>query len=149
MDFKFLSPYLLMTVEGLFGLIVTGVLFPKIISFTESFEDFGVCIELIKQNWEYKVGVILFCLEVFIYNILRMITNQRCFPAHRIIADCFSSFLSWIIHMLIPYFNNDDVYDSNIVINQIIKGIGYVVIFIGLMIFLEFILINKWGMNKN
>ena len=78
-----------------------------------------------------------------------MITNQRCSPAHRIIADCFSSFLSWIIHMLIPYFNNDDVYDSNIVINRIIKGIGYVVIFIGLMIFLEFILINKWGMNKN
>ena len=107
MDFKFLSPYLLITVEGLFGLIVTGVLFPlmKIISLTESFEDFGVCIELIKQNWEYKVGVILFCLGVFIYNILRMITNQRCSPAHRIIADCFSSFLSWIIHMLIPYYH--------------------------------------------
>ena len=45
--------------------------------------------------------------------------------------------------LCIPYFNNEKI----VFYNSIIKGLAYIIIIFGVGIYLEFMVINKWGLN--
>ena len=148
MDIQYLSPYLIISVEGFIGIIVVSILLiffkGETIVSTIEIDDFFECINLLKKG-KFKIGIIIYVIGIFIYNILRLLTNQRCSPTHLIIADCFGSLLGWILNFL----RQEQKVQKDFYIQLTLMGIGYVFIFIGLIIFLEFIVINKWGMNNN
>lgn len=148
MDIQYLSPYLIISVEGFIGIIVVSILLiffkGETIVSTIEIDDFFECINLLKKG-KFKIGIIIYVIGIFIYNILRLLTNQRCSPTHLIIADCFGSLLGWILYFL----RQEQKVQKDFYIQLTLMGIGYVFIFIGLIIFLEFIVINKWGMNNN
>ena len=151
MDIQYLSPYLIISVEGFIGIIVVSILLiffkGKTIVSTIEIDDYNNCIYLLHYNGYFQVGIIIYVIGIFIYNILRLLTNQRCSPTHLIIADCFGSLLGWILNFSI-HFPEQKV-QKDFYIQLTLMGVGYVFIFIGLIIFLEFIVINKWGMNNN
>ena len=150
MDIQYLSPYLIISVEGFIGIIVVSILliFFKGETIVLEIDDFFKCIHLLKKE-KFKIGIIIYAIGIFIYNILRLLTNQRCSPTHLIIADCFGSFLGWILNFSIYFLRQEEKVQNDFYIQLTLMGIGYVFIFIGLIIFLEFIVINKWGMNNN
>ena len=138
--------------EGFIGIIVVSILLiffkGKTIVSTIEIDDFFECINLLKKE-KFKIGIIIYTIGIFIYNILRLLTNQRCSPTHLIIADCFGSLLGWILNFSIYFLRQEQKVQKDFYIQLTLMGIGYVFIFIGLIIFLEFIVINKWGMNNN
>ena len=154
-DFKFINPYLIISVEGFFGSCLAFPLFSLYyLIFPEEnqgsqIDELNKCIKMILSEKYYIIGIILYCIGIFTYNIMRLLTNQRCSPVHRVISDTLSTLLAWIIHLCVPLFNASDKPDDRKFEHIIIEGVGYVFVIIGLTIFLEFIVINKWGMNKN
>ena len=104
---------------------------------------------MIRSEKYYQIGIVLYCIGIYTFNIMRLLTNQRCSPVHRIVSDTLSTLLAWIIHLCVPLFNASDKADDKKLLHIVIEGVGYAIVLIGLTIFLEFIVINKWGMNKN
>ena len=154
-DFKFISPYLIIAVEGFIG---TCLVFPLFTLYNLIFpseqndpliKDLSNCIEMIRSEKYYQIGIVLYCIGIYTFNIMRLLTNQRCSPVHRIVSDTLSTLLAWIIHLCVPLFNASDQADDKKLLHIVIEGVGYAIVLIGLTIFLEFIVINKWGMNKN
>ena len=127
---KGLSPYLIISTEGLFGAIVTG---PLILILFElgirknPLEDIKESLNLLSQHKEFQIGMSFFFIGHFIHNILRIITNQRCSPTHLIITDCLSTLLAWIIHISVPSFRKTSPVELS---NLIVMEIGYVIIFL-------------------
>ena len=78
-------------------------------------------------------------------NTFRMLTNQCYSPTHRAIGDTLSSFLFWIIQLCIESFREEE----NSVWINFIKGGTYIMIYFGIFIFLELIIIMRCGMDKN
>ena len=148
MDVIFLNPYLIISSEGIFVIVIISGLIPLFHIITIDgvpIENLTECFALLSKYQIYKIGLIIYFIGVFIYNILRLLTNQRSSPVHLIMADCFSTLLSLLLQMSVPYFNEGKKIETG----MIVIGIGYVFIFSELMIFLEFVVVNKWGMNKN
>ena len=71
-----------------------------------------------------------------------MLTNQSYSPTHRAIGDNLSAFIFWIIQFFAPK-SKEELWKT------ILKGITYIIMFLGIFIFLELIIINVFDMNKN
>ena len=158
MDIKYMSPYLVISLEGIFGVIITSFLFiilnridcpdnsifcSRDSSTNHSVENFIETISFIMSNKEYFIGFFTFMLGACFFNIFRLKTNEVYSPTHRSIADSIGACLSWIMKLCIPYFNNEKI----VFYNSIIKGLAYIIIIFGVGIYLEFMVINKWGLN--
>lgn len=159
MEEEFVSPYLIISGEGAFGLIITSLCFtwmdeqcPKdflrckgenITKKSHYIEDFAKFF----SNFDNCLSIILFFIGVFFVNTFRMLVNHSYSPTHRSIADTLSSFIFWILKLCYDIFiskNEDISVEHNILI-----GITYIVMYIGIFIFLELIIIHKCGMDKN
>ena len=142
-DIKFISPYLIISAEGFFGFCLSFPLFKLCLLIIEKtdFISLNNYFDSIQNSLKYQIGIVVYCIGVFLYNIMRILTTQKCSPVHRVITNTFSAFLGWIIH----YFFEDKDSPAHI----IIEAVGYMIVFFGLMIFLELLIINKWGMNQN
>ena len=74
-----------------------------------------------------------------------MLTNQKYSPTHSSIADTLSAFIIWIIQLCVPYFR-----DKKITFwVSLLEGITFIIIYIGIFIFLELVIINRFGMDNN
>ena len=111
-------------------------------------EDCLSTIRLLFSYKEYIIGTILIFIGICGFNIFRMITIQIYSTTHRILTDIIKSFLLWVFVSLIfhSYFQVKEVDTFRIII---IKAISYLIVFIGLIIFLEIVIINLCGLNKN
>lgn len=159
MEEEFVSPYLIISGEGAFGLIITSLCFTwmdeqcpetfficndeNIAKKSHYFDDFAAFF----NNYINCLSMILFFIGVFFVNTFRMLVNHNYSPTHRSIADTLSSFIFWILKLSYDIFI---VKEDNISVkHNILIGITYIVMYIGIFIFLELIIIHKFGMDKN
>ena len=154
-----MSAYLVISLEGVIGVIITSVLllilnkiecpYNSILcnredSTNHSVENFKETFAFIFTYKEYTIGFIIFMIGIFCYNTFRLKTNEAYSPTHQSIATSIGSCLSWILKLCIPYFQSE----TNFFWFNLSKGIAYVIIIFGVSVFLEIIIINKCGLNQ-
>lgn len=149
METEYVSPFLIISTEGAFGLILSFISFQFLndtctstfficktpISYWDNFKKFFEDSNLI-------IALILFFIGVFCVNTFKMLTNQRYSPTHRAIGDNLSAFIFWIIQFF-AFKKQEELWKT------ILKGVTYVIMFLGIFIFLELIIINVFDMNRN
>ena len=91
------------------------------------------------------LGLCLYILGVFLFNTFKMKTNQSYTPTHRSIGDNLSGILFWIMQLTIKYFRPDQMS----VFKSILQGLAYLVITIGILIFLELIIVHFCNIDVN
>ena len=83
-------------------------------------------------------------ISFFFFNIFRIQTNAQCSPTHRSIADILGYFLYWLIRF-IEYLDPTDMHDTPYCFYG---GLAYIVMIIGVHIYLELIILNICGIQK-
>ena len=79
------------------------------------------------------------------YNIFRVYINYYYSPAHRLFSKTIRAFLRWLLYF-IPYFGNNA---SNEFITLLAACIGFILQIVGLMIFIEVVILGMFSLNKN
>lgn len=157
MDIKYISVYLLVFLEGIFGCLMMIIIISvcsqiecpivlstiKIYNIGQNIFSFAEEIKLIHSNFiVFIFGTILYVLLSTGYNIFSNLTNKHFGTLYRVIVDTLSSFSVSIISMCLPQAN----YSKDDMIYIIV---GFVFIIIGVIIYNEFILIHLCGMDVN
>lgn len=152
-DIKFVNPFALLAFEGFGGLITTSCLL-LVFSYVGCFSS-AICetnLEkiwtLIVDNTEILILILIMYVSIAIFNSFRILTNQHYTPTHRSISDSIASFLAWILKLTIPYFNTAVKVKKDYIKNTII-GILYVIMIIGVLIFLEIIILTFCDLDRN
>ena len=149
METEYVSPYLIISTEGAFGLILCFISF-QFLNDTCT-KTFFICSDEIHYWENFKaffndtnliIALILFFIGVFCVNTFKMLTNQSYSPTHRAIGDNLSAFIFWIIQFF-AFNSKEELWKT------ILKGITYIIMFLGIFIFLELIIINVFDMNRN
>lgn len=159
MEIEYVNAYLVVAGEGFFGIIVSGFSFailnenyPNFIYPTE-YDKEGNLIKLDKNylkgfqyylNTKPLIGLCIYIFGVTFFNAFRMKTIQAYSPTHRAIGDNLSGMFFFIVQI----FLHDLGENINILI-IVLEGISYIIISIGIIIFLELIIIHFCGMDKN
>ena len=79
------------------------------------------------------------------FNIFRLKSNEHYSPTHRSLADCFCALLKWILTFALPFLKPGNVTPLSIVGTSI----AYVIMMIGLVIYLEIIVLKVFGLERN
>ena len=154
-DIKFVNPFALLAFEGFGGLITTSCLL-LVFSYVGCFSS-AICETNLEKIWtlifdntEILILILIMYVSIAIFNSFRILTNQHYTPTHRSISDSIASFLAWILKLTIPYFsNNTTVKDKEDYIKNTIIGILYVIMIIGVLIFLEIIILTFCDLDRN
>ena len=153
MEKEFLDPFLMVSIEGLFGFVTITFSFfilcridcpllleKTICSSGRKIEDFVFIIKFMKKNPKMIFLYLSYFIFLFGLNVFRTLTNFHYTPLHRMIAIIGSRFLSWVL-MLFEPFNKKEKWAVNL--------LTHVFNLIGLCIILEIIIIKSFGLNKN
>ena len=153
LDYEYVSSHLIVALEGLFGLILS--VFATFILNEECKDSYYICKGVEYSYWNgfkeffctsgMTLGLCLYILGVFLFNTFKMKTNQSYTPTHRSIGDNLSGILFWIMQLTIKYFRPDQMS----VFKSILQGLAYLVITIGLLIFLELIIVHFCNIDVN
>ena len=156
MDKKYLSPFFVISIEGLCGFVLVSILIAILSSITCQISTL-ICntnndifidnLSQIFQNLTPKIiGIVIFnIIAVFLFNIFRMKTNQQFSPLHRNLSHTFNTFIIWIIKAFIMVKDNEHISASKkvlIIFSNLFK-------IIGILIFLEIIILNFLGLARN
>ena len=140
MEYKFISPYILVGLEGLFSFITTGIiLLLRIFVFKDS--SYFEKIENFTQAG-FIIQAILFIICSLGYNVFVMLINQSFGATNRVVADFLSYFISLIINSI---FNLDDIPPQVIAI----LFFGYLFVSVGTVGFNEIIIFFFYGLEEN
>ena len=156
MEKMFLDPLLMLAGEGFVGVIIVGISFFVIDGMDcsvevglckkgEKVEDLSVSFGFLGSNYQYII--IFFCrfLVHLVYNILRVLTNFHYSPAHRVIPKTFRSFIVWL-WAFIPFFGSNASEPFLINLGTLAS---YLFQMIGVLIFVEVLIISVFGIDKN
>lgn len=162
MDFRFVSPFALISLEGFAGVFCLFISFivlyfiqcPSETSYLCSFispthheyENFFLTSKLIFTHYEYLLTIIGLFFSFMLYNTFRSLTNFHFSPAHRAIADTFSFCLTWVAKLAIPVLGG---IGTNIFIYYIFAFIAMLIMLIGVFIYLEIIIVNACGIETD
>ena len=162
MDFKFVSPFVLISFEGFAGvfcLIISFIVLyfiqcPSETSYLCSFaslthheyENFFLTSKLIFSHYEYLLTIIGLFLSFMLFNTFRALTNFHFSPAHRAIADTFSFCLTWVAKLTIPVLGG---IGTNSLIYYIFAFVAMLIMLCGVFIYLEIIIVNVCGIEMN
>ena len=154
MQVEYVSSYLVVAGEGFFGLIVSGFAF---LFLNESCPQYDyLCIGSYDywkhflqyfKNWRTTCGFTLYLIGVFWFDTFKMKTNQSYTPTHRSIGDNLSGIIFWIMQLTIDWFHSDKKTTTPALV--VFQGISYLMMSIGIMIFLELVIVNLCEMNRN
>ena len=157
MQVEYVSSYLVVAGEGFFGLIVSGFAF---LFLKENCPDdyyLHLCSENNYNYWENFLryfknsttacGFTLYLVGVFWFDTFKMKTTQSYTPTHRSIGDNLSGIIFWIMQLTINWFNSDSKKTTPAII--VFQGISYLIMSLGIMLFLELIIVNVCEMNRN
>ena len=108
-------------------------------------EYFFGSIKFIATHQRYIFLLLALFISFFFFNIFRIQTNAQCSPTHRSIADILGYFLYWLIRF-IEYLDPTDMHDTPYCFYG---GLAYIVMIIGVLIYLELIILNICGIQKN
>jgi hypothetical protein len=162
MDKDYFNPYSLIGLQGIYGmifsLIVLGILNcfkwdnpffcdvdDKYVPIYDSCQSFKSLDRLFTSTNNIWIITVFYTIGFTLFNIFRMLTNQNFSTTHRCISDCFGAFLIWIFKLII-----DNAYDKENNTYDIIFGsVSYPFIIFGVLVFLEFVILNFYDLNMN
>ena len=165
MDKDYFNPYSLIGLQGIYGLIfsliVLGILNcfkwdnsffcdvklvgDNYVPIYDTCQSFKSLIRLFTPSNGILVITICYILGFTGFNIFRMLTNQNFSTTHRCISDCFGAFLIWIFKLII-----DNAYEQkNNGLDIIFGSVSYPFIIFGVLVFLEFVILNFYGLDMN
>ena len=120
MEIQYISPYLLISMEGIIGTIIVSFSFFILnyipcssdsffcnpgSSTNQSIEQFISPVGYISRHYEILVILIFVYFSYMLFGVFRVLTNQHFSPYHRAIADTYGSFLEWIIVIIFSLTN--------------------------------------------
>ena len=147
MEIKYISPFVVIGLEGVGGLIVMTVGLSIGFLF---FDDFSVLkfkeyISMIYSNGWSLIAIFGFLfVGIFGFNTFKVLTNNYYYPTYKGLSDVFGNFLQWILFIMLGYSK-----DKNEKSYYVIKSVSYVIMMIGIIIYLEIIQLNFCGFNMN
>lgn len=165
MHFKFLNPFSIIAFEGIAGCFTSCFMFiilyyikcpsntpslcNKRASPTESVESFLVTTKFILHHPSIFVWVFFLVITYIMFNSFRILTNQNFTPSHRSISDAFGSFLFWILNIIFCFANSYDLTFWFKWTYYVVALISYLIILIGILIYLEILIITCCGFHLN
>lgn len=144
-DIKFVNPFALIAFEGFGGLFTTScllVVFDNGKYFIETWQ-------IISQNPRLIILVSILYISITFFNSFRILTNQHYTPTHRSLSDSIASFIAWTLKLTIPFLNQTTTKDDVFYIQNIIMGVLYIIMIIGVLIFLEIIILTFCDLDRN
>ena len=144
-DIKFVNPFALIAFEGFGGLFTTScllVVFDNGKYFIETWQ-------IISQDQRLIILVSILYISITFFNSFRILTNQHYTPTHRSLSDSIASFIAWILKLTIPFLNQTTTKDDVFYIQNIIMGVLYIIMIIGVLIFLEIIILTFCDLDRN
>ena len=159
MQYKFINPFLIISIEGFIGLLFTScsfIILNKIdcsensllcdsnSTTNHSYENFFESITLLLKHNQYCIGLFLYFIGTFAYNLCRIKTNDAYCPIHRNISDLICFYLGLILKFVIPFYRNDIV-----MIYVILQGLSYIIIIIGILIYFDILIIQCFDFSNN
>ena len=159
-DIKFVNPFALIAFEGFGGLFTTSCLLVvfynvKCVSGViceenaPKTEDFIKTWQIISKNPRLIILVSILYISITFFNSFRILTNQHYTPTHRSLSDSIASFIAWILKLTIPFLNQTTTKDDVFYIQNIIMGVLYIIMIIGVLIFLEIIILTFCDLDRN
>jgi len=169
MQYKYISPIKLLIVYGIIGAIITTII-GLISTFIEcnkinSYLDIKICkIEDKKDKtyflenfkvWkdEIKIGKIFLLLfgiiMNFFYRLFYILIIKNLTAIHIIFSNLFYTYLLVIIGNIEIYLNNHDHFQKYSFFSYAIVSIMHIIIFVGLLIYLEMIELDFCNLNYN
>ena len=152
---NYYTPLSLITLEGIYGTVLTIILI-GILSLIKgnvgvfcatNTKDYCENIFLLLKLFAVTKGRLLVTLSMIIsfliFNTLRLKIIYNLSTAHRSLSDSFGGFLIWVFLMNI--FGEEEIS----IFNFIVGFVSYLFIIIGVMIFMEIIILNCCELNKN
>ena len=157
MHYYYLDPYLILTLEGFFGIIIMLIEFPLYIFIDEKYNYtnlFGAFSEVFSDTRKL-IAAIGFILTIFGFNVFRLLTNNAFGPCYRTIADLLGLFFDWVfeLRVLLKQDEQDeqDEQDKRRVQHDFwhyaFEFLCYLIILLGLLIFLELLRLKFCKLN--
>lgn len=164
LDYKYVSPYAILSFEGIVGVVFIGIL-----TFIADSIPCGNLTELLCAGIDGKEGnrhledislifnqitifpnfiyFLVLMLAFYCYDIAKVLTHQHFSPVHRYIGDAFGYMLIWFyLFIVMSIINKSDRIPGIAIFGT---TIGFVLIFIGSFIYLEIIVIKACNLDKN
>lgn len=154
-DKEYISPFIVISLEGISGLAIVSGLIPRmsLISCSTSYimcnegkvsSSFGAIFKDIFEQ-EYVLWIIIFStICSFSLNSFRLLINQHFSPLHLSLTYTFISFFMFFFKVFV--FKLFKTIDTLKIILLLIPS--FIMVF-SVLIFLEIIVLNFWGLNTN
>ena len=169
-DKNYVSPFMIVAFEGLIGNAILSLMFIPLSHITckdttkidgktiknkvlhcnsyssklSAIEDILESILFVLRNKQYLLLLFLLFVSYMLFNVFRILTNSKCSPTHRAIADILGYFLYWLV-LFFDYFNPTPMHKKY----WMLGFICYLVIILGIFVYLELIIIHICGFKDN
>ena len=148
MDVKFVSPFVVIGLEGVVGMItitVGTIIYCLIyINSCDFFNKYGeYFIRMYTTSKMRLVWYILLLVGLFSFNTFKVLTNDAYYPTYKGLSDVFGHFFRWVVLILIGSDKTNFTFRL-----FFIKILSYVIMMMGIIIYLEIIQLNFCGFNK-
>jgi hypothetical protein len=161
MERMFVSRYKIVFLEGITGFLLISLSFIPL-AFINCPDNSLLCqkdsstnavienvFESLSFAWrhpQFLSMLILICVSFALFNFFRIQTNYHFSPSHRAIADIMGYFLFFILQMFIPFLSYRE---KNSIAFNIIAIVCYVIVFVGVLVVLEVIIIYWRNIDKD
>ena len=159
MEYKYINPFIIVFLEGLSGTLIMIILLvsisymkctPESSFFCNDYgyvESFGRTIKYIFTHSYYALLFSCFLIFIFLTNTFRILINEHYSPVHRGISNTISPCFKWILRVTIPFFHSaNQISDLSYYFGI---SFSYIFMIIGVLIFLQVILINCCNISHN
>ena len=149
MDVKFVSPFVVIGLEGVVGMITITVGITIYCSINKNFGDFfhkygEYFIRMYTASKMTLVWYSLLLVGLFSFNTFKVLTNNAYYPTYKGLSDVFVHFFRWVVLILVGSDKTNFTFR-----HYFIKILSYIIMMIGIIIYLEIIQLNFCGFNKN
>ena len=154
-EVKYINSYAVIGLEGIIGIAIFIALSMINLIVPKFFLHY-----LFEVRFEYIFNIIryfLFSLSIiilsFLYHSFRILTIQHFFPTYTGLADIFGSFIFWIWDFFFIKHYWKQFYDKyeykSTIGNKLIEFLCLIIMMIGILVYLEIIQLNVWGLGEN
>ena len=164
MDKNYVSPFIIVAIEGFFGNLFLSIAFIFLSKMkcgdetTKTYlhcnpysnnshviEDILSSFQFVLRHKQFLWMLIALFVSFLMFNIFRVLTNSKCSPTHRGIADILGYFFFWMMRF-IDFFEPTSMHSGT---NLLFASISYLLMIIGVLIYLELIIVNVCGFEKD
>lgn len=162
MQYNYIDPFLMKGLEGVIGTIIASLLFiPYQLIKCPNF-NLNICFRngdypiehffkawgFMLQHWQMIICLICFMVSCFLFQLYRVLTNHMLSPNHRALADTLSTLIIAVCYFFFQLF---ELFNSKIrpIWFYIVGGISYIIMFFGILIVLEIIIVKLWNLDVN